>query len=74
MYLLFFKLLVLATLVPGKETPVPMGLEAGWSADWIWMLWRKDWTLPLPEIDPFHPVQSDSTTGNNQNIFTNEHG
>jgi hypothetical protein len=35
-----------AALPPGKEPPVPIGYEAGWAPEPVWMLWRREnfWT------------------------------
>jgi hypothetical protein len=37
---------VLATLCPGKEPPVPIGLEAGWTPEPVWTMWRREKSVP----------------------------
>jgi hypothetical protein len=32
----------LAALIPGKESPVLIGYEAGWTPEQVWKMWRGD--------------------------------
>jgi hypothetical protein len=32
----------LATLPPGKSAPAPIGQEAGWSPEPVWMMYRRE--------------------------------
>jgi hypothetical protein len=47
------------TLPPGKESPVPIRLEVGWTPEPVWTTWRK--SLTLPDLRPFgRPARSQS--------------
>jgi hypothetical protein len=49
------------TLPLGKEPPVPIGWEAGWTPEPVWTTWRKFMTLPGLELRPFsRPARSHS--------------
>jgi hypothetical protein len=37
---------------PGKEPPVPIGDEVGWTPEPVWMTWRKFLTIPGLELRP----------------------
>jgi hypothetical protein len=39
-----------AALAPGKETPAPIGQEAGWAPEPVWSLWSRKKFLALPGI------------------------
>jgi hypothetical protein len=41
-----------AILCLGKEVPVPIGLEAGWAPQPVWMLKSREEFYPLPGIEP----------------------
>jgi hypothetical protein len=43
---------VSATLLPGKEAPVPIVYEAGWAPEMVRTLWEEKNVLPLPWIEP----------------------
>jgi hypothetical protein len=51
-----------AALLPGKEPPVPMGLEAGWTPEPVWTTWRGEKSCPYRDsnTDPsaVEPVAS----------------
>jgi hypothetical protein len=47
---------VLAALISMKETPVPVGWEAGWAPNKIWTCGEKKQPLPLSGIEPSFPV------------------
>jgi hypothetical protein len=47
-----------AALLPGKELPVPIGYEVGWTPDPAWTTWREFLTLPGLELLPLRrPVR-----------------
>jgi hypothetical protein len=39
-----------ATILPGKESQVPIVQEAEWAQDPVWTLWKRE--KSLPEIEP----------------------
>jgi len=39
-------------LPPRKETPMPLGEEAGWTPETVWTRWRRKKILALPGIEP----------------------
>jgi hypothetical protein len=42
-----------AALTPEKELPpLPVGLEAGWAPEPVWMLWNTEKSLDLQGIEP----------------------
>jgi hypothetical protein len=49
----------------GKESPVPIGKEVGWTLELIWMIWRRENSLPYwdSNSDPsvVQPIASCST-------------
>jgi hypothetical protein len=47
-----------AALPPGKEVQVPIGWEAGWVSETVWMLWsREEFLTPAGNRTPaIHPV------------------
>jgi hypothetical protein len=49
-----------AALYPGKESPVPVEEEAGWSPELVLKVWRSEKILPAFGIEPTDPqvVQS----------------
>jgi hypothetical protein len=46
-----------ADLLPGKEHPVPIGYEAGWASEPVWMQCRREYFLaPRRESNFDHPI------------------
>jgi hypothetical protein len=41
-----------AVLPPGKEHPVPIGQEVGWTPETVWTIWRIFLNLPGLELRP----------------------
>jgi hypothetical protein len=41
-----------AALPPGKEPLVPIGQEAGWAPEPVWMRWWREISQPLPGLKP----------------------
>jgi hypothetical protein len=50
-----------AALPPGKEPPVPIGLETGWAPEPVWTTWRENswpyWDSELRHLD--RPARTD---------------
>jgi hypothetical protein len=49
----------LATLCLAKESPVPIGQDAEWTPELVWMLEKN--LLPLPGIEPWPSSQQPIT-------------
>jgi hypothetical protein len=48
-----------ATLLPGKESPVPTGQEVVWSPEPVWTLWRREQiSSPCRESNPGRSASS----------------
>jgi hypothetical protein len=52
----------------GKESPVPIGYEAGWAPESVWMLWRGEKSLApvgnrtrIPQAPSPYPISSYET-------------
>jgi hypothetical protein len=39
-----------------KQSLVPIGLEARWDPDPVWILYRREKSLPLPKLSPHSTV------------------
>jgi hypothetical protein len=46
----------LRPLTPGKESAVPIGHEAGWTPEPIWMTWRTNNSWPYQDSNPVPSV------------------
>jgi hypothetical protein len=50
----------LAALLPGKETTIPIGYEAGWAPEAVWKTWKEEKSYLYRELNPYpsavHPV------------------
>jgi hypothetical protein len=51
------QLYVPANISPGKEPPVPIGLEAEWAPVAVLTLWRRENSCPCQESDPGRPAR-----------------
>jgi hypothetical protein len=54
-----------AALLPGKEPPVPIGQEVGWTLETVWTMWRRENSRPYwdSNSDPLvvQPIASSYT-------------
>jgi hypothetical protein len=44
-----------AALPPGKELPVPIGYEAGWAPESVWLRWRRQKSCSAGDCQLFSP-------------------
>jgi hypothetical protein len=48
----------LATLLPEKDPPVPIGSKTGWASEPVWTLWCGENSCPYREWNPGRPARS----------------
>jgi hypothetical protein len=48
-----------AALTPAKYPPAPIGYEAGWAPEPVWMLWRREKCCPCWQSNPGRPARSE---------------